>query len=175
MENENSIRKAAREAVEYWIEQLDFNARVKEDKRINDSIEMVVRFYTVTQPEWIEQLRKTNPDLKQLFLKKLKLHAPTKSKLEKFKVALTREIVKDVSDPTRQCCYLYTEKDRAAGKLAIIASQCGIETDDKSLFKKNIEMFVTPGKVELRYDPNAKGLVTYYDEKQASVGRSKKQ
>lgn len=172
MENENSIRKAARQAVEFWANQIDFNV-LKENKNIDVSVQKAEQFFALTAPEKVKKWKKENPDLKQYFLEKMRSHCPTENQLEAFKQRLFREIVKDVSE--RKCCYLYTDKDGAGMKLAIIAGKCGIEHDGNSWFRKNVEMFVTEGKVELRYNPEARGLVTYYDEKQASVGGSGKQ
>ncbi len=114
-------------------------------------------------------MKAENPDLKIHFLEELRRHCPTENQLERFKQSLFKEIVKDVSE--RKCCYLFTDEDGAGMKLAIIAGQCGIEHDKNSWFRKKVEMFVTPGKVELRFDPNAKGLTTYYDEKQSRIGK----
>lgn len=172
LENENSIRKAAREAVEYWAEQIDFEV-LKNNKNIDGKVKVAEEFFAKRNPIVLAALKAEYPDLKEYFLEELRRHSPTQSQLDMFKQTLFKEIVKEVSE--RKCCYLYTDKDGAGMKLAIIARQCGVIHDENSWFKKGVEMFVTPGRVELRFDPNAKGLVTYYDEKQASVGRSKKQ
>lgn len=171
MENESSIRKAAREAVKFWAEQIDFEV-LKQNPNIGVSVKKVEEIYAVVEPEKYKALKQQHPNLEEYFLEELKRNCPTEIQLQVFKQRLFKEIVKVVSE--RKCCYLYTDKDGAGMKLAIIAGKCGIQHDEKSWFRKNVEMFVTPGKVELRFDPNAKGLTTYYDEAQMTVSNNGK-
>ena len=168
MDNENEIRMAARKAVEYWTLQLQMDQSIYSDERVDMAVQKAVEYFTAKEPEKFRELQEQCPDLKGLFLSKLKENAPSEQQIERFKRELTQEILSDIR--TRNCCYLYTEEDRAGGKLGLVTYRCGIKNDEKSLFRKGVEMFVTPGKVELRYDENARGLITYFDVKEAKLG-----
>jgi len=171
MENENSIRKTARKAVEYWAEQIDFE-KIKNNELLDEKIKLAEEYFKRTSPVVLMAIKSKGLSFKEHFFKELRRHSPTEAQLEVFKQNLYNLIVKDVSE--QKCCYLFTDEEGARLKLAIIAEQCGIEYDEKSWFKKNVEMFVTEKKVELRYDKNQIGLTTFYDEDQIVVGKNGK-
>lgn len=171
MENENSIRKTARKAVEFWAEQIDFE-QIKNNKLIDEKLKLAEEFFMKTKPMVLEEIKSTGKNLKEHFLDELRVHCPTEAQLRAFKQSLYSLIVKEVSE--KKCCYLFTDEEGARLNLAIMAEKNGIEYDEKSWFRKNVEMFVTEKKVELRYDKNERGLITFYDEDQIMIGKNGK-
>ncbi len=165
-----SIRNAAEKAVEYWAEQLDVDSIYYSDENVDRSIAQFVEKYKLDKPEELKGMEGYYQDLKTCFMAKVRAAEPSKEKIEVFKEKLLIEIIREVSDPTKKCCVLSTDENGAELILAIVARRCGIVAGKSSLFKKNVEVLVEAGKVELRFNPNGGISKTIYDERMKLSG-----